>query len=107
MSPYLREVVSILDRFILLTINKTNVDNNIILKRLSADSLLLPDYSSSKKSAIKIQKKSVFSQFCDTSPINEKRKLGTFQTPYEKKEYAIQNEYNLFLNLILKSNYIF
>lgn len=73
---------------------------NSIIKQLSVDKSLLPNYDDIVVSAKEIYAQSIFGQLCPTTPINEKRKLATYNGGDEKLDYEILQHYNLNLNLI-------
>ena len=77
-----------------------NLKQDLILKQLSIDNVLLPNYDSIVKSVKEIYNQSILRHLFPLSPINEKRKLGTFSTEDEHNQYDILQYYNLNLQLI-------
>lgn len=76
------------------------LNENQILQQLSVDKYLLPKYHSIAKSAKKIYSKSIFRHLFPTSPINNKRKLGTFNSSSEHDSYDILELYDINIKLI-------
>lgn len=77
-----------------------DLKQDVILKQLSVDNYLLPNYNELVKSAKDIYKKSIFRHLGSTSPISETKKLGTFNSENENDEYDIFEHYNFSIKLI-------
>jgi len=77
-----------------------DLDESLILKNISVDNELLPNYNEIVISTKKIHNKSFMLNIFATSIVNEKRKLGTYTTSRGKSEYHIEQQYNLNLQII-------
>ena len=76
-----------------------DLKQDLILKQLSVDNILLPNYNEVVKSAKEAYRGSILRHIGSTSPISETRKLGTFNSDSENDEYDIFQHYNLMLQL--------
>lgn len=76
-----------------------DLKQDLILKQLSVDNILLPNYNEVVKSTKEAYTESILRHICPTSPISHTRKLGTFNSDNEHNEYDIFQHYNLMLQL--------
>jgi len=78
-----------------------DLEKNLILKQLSVDSNLLPNYNEMVISTKTMNRKLELTLIHTLSKtiINEKRKLGTYHTSRENDEYHISQHYNLTLEM--------
>lgn len=72
---------------------------DVLLRHMSCDKRLLPSYELVVEQAKEIAKESVFSRLINTTPINEKRKLGTYSSEAEHGEYDIARHYQFSLDI--------
>lgn len=75
------------------------MDNDIVLEQISIDSHFLPNYNQIIKSTHEVYKDTLFQDLVQTTPINEKRKLGTISSENEKRDYKIFSFYELSIRM--------
>lgn len=77
--------------------------NDDVIKYMSMDKELVPDYKSVLTSVNEIAKEAVFSRSLAVTTINEKRKLGTFVTDREHIEFDTAQYYLMLLDSIWRT----